>query len=92
MLHSIQVPTLVLVDTDSFYEVLPETGHFVASKIPGARVVEHSSRGGHHFHWYARADAIVDEAGRFLAKIREEESSFDRVLATVLFTEIVCST
>jgi len=92
VLPSIQVPTLVLVDSDSFYEVLPETGQFVASKIPGARVVEHSSQGGHHFHWYARGDAIVDEVGRFLAGIREEEASFDRVLATVLFTDIVGST
>ena len=92
VLPSIQVPTLVLVDTDSFYEVLPETGHFVATKIPGARVVEHSSEGGHHFHWYARGDAIVDEVRRFLAEIREEEASFDRVLATVLFTDIVGST
>ncbi|HEY8629653.1 MAG TPA: adenylate/guanylate cyclase domain-containing protein [Gaiellaceae bacterium] len=92
VLPSIQVPTLVLVDTDSFYEVLPETGRFVATKIPGARIVEHSSQGGHHFHWYARADAIVDEVGRFLAAIREEDESFDRVLATVLFTDIVGST
>ncbi len=92
VLPTIQVPTLVLVDTDSFYEVLPETGHFVASKVPGARIVEHSSQGGSHFHWYARADAIVDEVGRFLAAIREEEASFDRVLATVLFTDIVGST
>jgi class 3 adenylate cyclase len=92
VLPTIQVPTLVLVDTDSFYEVLPETGHFVATKIPGARIVEHSSQGGHHFHWYARGDAIVDEVGRFLAAIREEEESFDRVLATVLFTDIVGST
>lgn len=92
VLPSIQVPTLVLVDTDSFYEVLPETGHFVASKIPGARVVEHSSQGGHHFHWYARADAIVEAVGSFLSEVREEEASFDRVLATVLFTDIVDST
>jgi class 3 adenylate cyclase/pimeloyl-ACP methyl ester carboxylesterase len=92
VLPTIQVPTLVLVDTDSFYEVRPETGRFVASKIPGARVVEHSSRGGHHFHWYARGDAVVAEVGRFLAQIGEEEASFDRLLATVLFTDIVGST
>jgi pimeloyl-ACP methyl ester carboxylesterase len=51
VLPTIQVPTLVLVDRDRFYEVLPETGHFVASKIADARVIEHSSRGGPHFHW-----------------------------------------
>jgi class 3 adenylate cyclase/pimeloyl-ACP methyl ester carboxylesterase len=92
VLPTIQVPTLVLVDTDSFYEVLPETGRFVASKVAGARVVEHSSQGGPHFHWYARGDGIVAEVGRFLAQIREEEVSFDRILATVLFTDIVGST
>ena len=92
VLPTIQVPTLVLVDTDSFYEVMPETGRFVANTIPGAHVVEHSSEGGPHFHWYARGDAIVAEVGRFLAQIREEEVSFDRILATVLFTDIVGST
>jgi class 3 adenylate cyclase len=92
VLPSIHVPTLVLVDIDRFYEVLPETGHLVASKIPGARVVEHSSRGGPHFHWYGRGDAIVAEVRRFLAEIGEEEASFDRILATLLFTDIVDST
>ena len=92
VLPTIQVPTLVLIDTDRFYEVLPETGHFVASKIPGARVVEHSSRGGSHFHWDARGDAILAEVRRFLAELGEEEASFDRLLATVLFTDIVDST
>jgi class 3 adenylate cyclase/pimeloyl-ACP methyl ester carboxylesterase len=89
---TIQVPTLVLVDSNRFYEVLPETGRFVASKIPGARVVEHSSQGGPHFHWYGRGDAIVGEVRRFLGEIGEEEASFDRILATILFTDIVDST
>ena len=92
VLPSIQVPTLVLVDTDRFYEVLPETGRYVASRIPGARVVEHSSGGGPHFHWYARGNAIVAEVGRFVTEVGEEEASFDRILATVLFTDIVGST
>ena len=92
VLPSIHVPTLVLVDSDRFYEVLPETGHLVASKIPAARVVEHSSRGGPHFHWYGRGEAIVTEVRRFLAEIGEEEALFDRILATVLFTDIVEST
>jgi class 3 adenylate cyclase len=71
---------------------MPETGRFVANKIPGARVVDHSSEGGSHFHWYARGDATVAEVGRFLAQLSEEEESFDRILATVLFTDIVEST
>jgi len=92
VLPSIHVPALVFVDTDSFYEVLPETGRLAASRIPDARLVEHSSQGGHHFHWYARGDAIVEEVGRFLARIREEDAMFESVLATVLFTDIVRST
>ena len=92
VLPAIQVPTLVLVDSDRFYEVLPETGHFVAERIAGARVVEHSSKGGCHFHWYGRGDEIVAEVGRFLAEVGEEEASFDRILATILFTDIVGST
>ena len=35
---------------------------------------------------------ILDEIGRLLARVREEHASFDRVLATVLFTDIVDST
>jgi len=92
LLPTIQQPTLVLVDSDRFYEVLPETGHYVALKVPSARVVEHSSGGGSHFHWYGRREAILAEVGRFLARIGEEEASFDRILVTVLFTDIVGST
>lgn len=92
VLPTIQVPTLVLVDSDRFYEVLPETGHFVAGKIPGARVVEQSSEGGSHFHWYARGDAIAGEVRRHLERLRAEDAAFDRVLASVLFTDIVDST
>lgn len=92
VLPTIHVPTLVFVDRDRFYEVPPETGHFVASEIPGARVVEQSSGGGSHFHWYTRGEAIVAEVRRFLAEIGEEEALFDRILATVLFTDIVNST
>jgi class 3 adenylate cyclase len=92
VLPSIQVPTLVFGDTDSFYEVPIETARYVASRVPGARLAESSSEGGHHFHWYARSNAIVAEVGSFLARINVEESSFDRVLATVLFTDVVGST
>ena len=90
---TIQVPTLLFADSDGEWEVKPETSRFIASRLPGARLVEHSSRSGlHRLHWYARGDAIAEEVGRFLAQLREEEASFDRVLATVLFTDIVGST
>jgi class 3 adenylate cyclase len=93
VLPTIQVPTLVLSDRDGEYEVPPETGRFVADRIPASKLVEQSSAGGiYRFHWYARADLITEEVERFLAELREEETSFDRVLATVLFTDIVGST
>ena len=44
------------------------------------------------FHWYGRADAIIEEVGRFLGEIRDEEASLSRQLATVMFTDIVDST
>jgi len=92
LLPTIQQPTLVLVDSDRFHEVLPDTGHYIAEKIPRTRVVEQSSGGGSHFHWYGRREVIVSEVGRFLARIEDEEASFDRILATVLFTDVVDST
>jgi class 3 adenylate cyclase len=90
---TIQVPTLVFADPDGELEVKPETSRFIAGRIPGARLVEHSSAAGpHRVHWYARGDSIVEEVGKFLTLLRAEEASFDRVLATVLFTDIVGST
>jgi class 3 adenylate cyclase len=37
-------------------------------------------------------DALLDEIEKFLASVRDEEAEFDRVLATVLFTDIIGST
>ena len=42
-------------------------------------------------HWYGRANGIVREIGTFMTGIIEEEARFDRVLATVMFTDIVGS-
>lgn len=93
VLPTIQVPTLILADQDGYLEAPPESARYAAALIPGAQLAEHSSAGGfNRMHWYARGAAIVDEVGRFVARIRADEESFDRVLATVLFTDIVRST
>jgi class 3 adenylate cyclase len=42
--------------------------------------------------WYGRADGILREIGSFLHDLIEEQARFDRVLATVIFTDIVGST
>jgi class 3 adenylate cyclase/pimeloyl-ACP methyl ester carboxylesterase len=65
----------------------------VADRIIGARLIEPAGEGGAGWHhWYARGPAILDAIGELIAGIREEQESFDRVLATVLFTDIVDST
>jgi pimeloyl-ACP methyl ester carboxylesterase len=87
LLGSVQCPTLVLHrsgDRDS----RPEEGRYIASRIPGARFVELA--GDDHMP-AVRPDEIVDEIEEFLTGARPTASS-DRVLATVLFTDLVGST
>jgi len=101
ILPSIQVPTLVLTrganDADpeeSLFLTNPKNGRYLASHIPGARLTEIDIPAGqiHHLHWYGRSEPILRRVDRFLADLREEQASFDRVLATVLFTDIIGST
>lgn len=95
VLSTIQVPSLIFVDTNNDTGTVdhPDAGRFLAHRIPGARLVEQAGQKHfHRMHFYERGDAIVEETGRFLASLREEEASFDRVLATVLFTDVVGST
>jgi class 3 adenylate cyclase/pimeloyl-ACP methyl ester carboxylesterase len=63
-----------------------EESEYVARQIPGARFAETERSDA---AWPAQLLAPVDA---FLASMREEEADFDRVLATVLFTDIVGST
>jgi len=90
VLPSIHVPTLVIADVDGTRISAPDSDRFLAGRIAGAKLVELS--GNDELPWYRGSARIVQEVGRFLADIREEEASFDRVLATVLFTDIVGST
>jgi pimeloyl-ACP methyl ester carboxylesterase len=86
VLPAIQVPTLVLHrvgDRDSRFE----EGRYIAAHVPGARFVELT--GEDHAPWID-ADQIVDEVEEFLTGVRRGPES-DRVLATVLFTDIVRS-
>ncbi len=88
VLPTIRVPTLVLHRTDD--SVVPiENARYLAERIPGARYVE--VRGGDHFVWAGNWDAVADEIEEFLTGSRRPAKT-DRVLATVLFTDIVGST
>jgi class 3 adenylate cyclase len=81
-------PTLVLHRTGDRM-VAAAHGHYVAEHIDGARLVE--IPGTDHFWWTEHADQILDEAEEFLTGTRSSPVP-DRVLASVLFTDIVDST
>jgi pimeloyl-ACP methyl ester carboxylesterase len=88
VLASIGVPTLILHRTgDRLTKV--EQGRYMAGQIAGAKYVELS--GIDHVHHVGDADAILDEIEEFLTGVRHVAEP-DRVLATVLFTDIVGST
>jgi hypothetical protein len=48
--------------------------------------------GRDHFPWIGDQAAVIREIRRFLGTVRAEEADLERVLATVLFTDIVGST
>jgi Adenylate and Guanylate cyclase catalytic domain len=88
VLPTIRVPTLVVHRTDE--RVAPvEAARYMASQIPGARLVE--LPGHDHIPWVGDRQALVHEIEEFLTGMRHVHEA-DRVLATVLFTDIVGST
>ncbi|MDX6484655.1 MAG: hypothetical protein QOI81_1738 [Actinomycetota bacterium] len=88
ILPTIQVPALVLHRAGD-HDVNVAEGRYLASKIPGAKFVELA--GADHWISAGDTDAIADEIEEFLTGTRPVPEP-DRVLATVLFTDIVGST
>lgn len=86
VLPTIRVPTLVTHHSDDNY-VPVELGREVAALIPGARFVEYP--GEDTYGWLD--DAALDDVEEFLTG-RRSVGETERVLATVLFTDIVGST
>jgi class 3 adenylate cyclase/alpha-beta hydrolase superfamily lysophospholipase len=86
ILPTIRVPTLVMHQTGDCYVPL-EVGREVAALIPGARFVEYP---GEDSYWWIDAPGLED-VEEFLTG-RRAAAEPDRVLATVLFTDIVGST
>jgi class 3 adenylate cyclase len=86
ILPAIQVPTLVICRKD---ENLDEA-QWVSSQISGARLLPLS--GYRRVVWMGDLDELSEAVRTFLRTSREEQVAFDRVLATVLFTDIVDST
>jgi class 3 adenylate cyclase len=88
LLPGIHVPTLVLHRRDDTL-VSPELGRQLSGKIPEATFVELS--GTDHLSIAGDVDEYIDEVEEFLTGERQRREP-DRVLATVLFTDIVGST
>lgn len=88
LLPIIKAPTLVMHrvgDRDASIE----EGRYIAARIPGARFLELS--GDDHLPWIGDGDGVADEIAEFVTGARLPRD-IDRVLATVLFTDIVGST
>src|SRR6516165_1909834 len=89
LLPTVRVPTLVLHHTDDSI-LVPAMGKYVADHIPGAKYVELPGRNIYHYvepGWRASFKEIAE----FLTG-QHADVADDRVLATVLFTDIVDST
>jgi len=88
VLPAIHVPALILHRTGDRSANIEEA-RWMASQIPEARFVELA--GEDHMPWVGDQDAVLDEVQEFLTGVRPEREP-DRVLATVLVTDIVAST
>jgi pimeloyl-ACP methyl ester carboxylesterase len=92
VLPTMRVPTLVLQRQDE-PSVAVEEARYMARRIPGAELVELPGR---DHAWFANPDELVREVERFVRGVWDrgewELVDANRVLATVLFTDIVGST
>jgi class 3 adenylate cyclase len=87
ILPSIHVPTTILQPED---EGLP-AAEWMASQIPGAKVVR-LPEAPDYAPEFSHPERNLEAARTFIADLRDQEAELDRVLATVLFTDIVDST
>jgi class 3 adenylate cyclase len=88
ILPSIQVPTLLL-HRSADRAIPAQSSRFMAEHIPDAKLVE--LEGEDHLWFLGDVDAIFDEVQEFLTGVRHN-AAVERMLATVLFTDIVDST
>jgi class 3 adenylate cyclase len=89
ILPSIHVPALVLHRAGD--RVVPvELGRYIAKHLSGAKYIELS--GIDHLAFVGDSESLLNEIEEFLTGSRSSEAELDRVLATVMFTDIVDST
>ncbi len=90
ILTAIHVPVLVLCRPSSWESSFIPGARHLAQRIPGAQLVELPGRDASL--WLGDQSLLLGTIDSFLADVRDEEAEFERVLATVLFTDIVGST
>lgn len=90
ILPSVRTPTLVLHRSGD-PRVPYESGRFIAGQVPGARLVTLPGNEHGFVNDPEMVQRVADEAEEFLTGTRQEAEA-DRVLATVMFTDIVDST
>ena len=88
VLPSVSVPTLILHRTDERI-LRVEHARYLAERIPRAKLVE--LPGIDHVPFIGDSDDIIDEVEEFLTGSRHA-ADLDRVVSTVMFTDIVAST
>jgi class 3 adenylate cyclase/predicted alpha/beta hydrolase len=88
VLGAVRVPTLVLTRADDQF-VRSGHGRYLAEHIPSARFVELPGRD--YLYFVGDTESLLDEVQEFLTGVRVAPEP-DRVLATVMFTDIVGST
>ena len=92
ILPSIYIPTLVLTRPDSHPkdQGQDEAAHYLAGLIPGAKL--ETLPGKDDALWIGDQTPLLRTTDAFLADVHREHAELERVLATVLFTDIVGST
>ena len=88
VLPSIRVPTLITHRIGD-RNISIQQARYMAERIPGARLVE--LPGDDHMAWFGDIDDILSEVEEFLTGVRPKPEA-DRVLATILFTDIAGAT
>jgi len=89
ILPAVRAPALVFFRVDAEGDSSEEHARYLASRLAGARVV--GLPGSAVVVWAEDPEPLAAAVESFLASVAEEEADFDRVLATVLFTDIVGS-
>jgi class 3 adenylate cyclase len=90
ILSAVSSPTLVFYRKDTRGHTGEEHARYLAQRVPGSRVV--GVPGTSVVVWTEDPEPLVGEIEAFLSSVTEEEADFERVLTTVLFTDIVGST